>query len=104
MLDRKVHFLTGQQVYLRPVEDSDLPLFYAWMNDPEVRGLTGEVTPRSFTAVSEYIERLRKDESRVWFVIVLKENDQPIGECGLLRMFPAWRTTDLSIILGEKSA
>ncbi|HZU85907.1 MAG TPA: GNAT family protein, partial [Anaerolineaceae bacterium] len=26
-----------------------------------------------------------------------------IGETGLLRMFPAWRNTDLSIILGDKS-
>ena len=26
------------------------------------------------------------------------------GECGLLRIFPAWRTTDLSISLGDKDA
>ncbi|MBU2439364.1 GNAT family N-acetyltransferase [bacterium] len=37
-------------------------------------------------------------------VIVIKENDRLIGEAGLLRMFHAWRTTDISIIIGEKDA
>jgi len=35
-------------------------------------------------------------------MVVLKDGDILIGEAGLLRMFPAWRTTDLSIILREK--
>jgi diamine N-acetyltransferase len=104
MTEYKAPFLSGQRVYLRPVEDNDLPLLYTWMNDPEIRGLTGEVTPTSFAGVRDYIERIRKDESRVWFVIVLQEDNQVIGECGLLRMFSAWRSTDLSIMLGEKSA
>ena len=51
-----------------------------------------------------FYERVRNDEHRVWFIVALQENDRPIGEAGLLRMFPAWRTTDLTIILGEKDA
>jgi diamine N-acetyltransferase len=34
----------------------------------------------------------------------VRETHQVIGETGLLRMFPAWRTTDWSLIIGEKSA
>ncbi len=99
-----VRFLIGERVYLRPLEREDLPLLRRWANDPEVRGLTGEVLPMSAAAAEEFYERVRSDKERVWFVIVLKEDDRVIGEAGLLRMFPAWRTTDMSIVIGDKSA
>jgi RimJ/RimL family protein N-acetyltransferase len=73
------------------------------MNDPELRGLTGEVMPIDTAGVDKYYEQIRKDTHRVWFAIVRKDTHAVIGECGLLRMFYAWRNTDLSIILGEKS-
>ncbi len=100
----RTKFLTGSQVYFRPLEKDDLKQLYIWFNDPEIRGLTGEVLPTGQTGVEEYLAKLNADPSRVWFGIVLQENDQLIGEAGLLRMFPAWRTTDLSIIIGEKTA
>jgi len=39
-----------------------------------------------------------KDPMKIAFL----NGDIPIREAGLLRVFPAWRTTDLSIILSEK--
>ena len=104
MENNRAKFLTGSQVYLRPLEKDDLQQLYIWFNDPEIRGLTGEVLPTSQTGVEEYLAKLQSDTSRVWFGIVLQENDQLIGEAGLIRMFPAWRTTDLSIIIAEKTA
>jgi RimJ/RimL family protein N-acetyltransferase len=89
---------------LRPQEKEDLPDIQKWANDPQIRPLTGEVRPMSATGAEEWSERVRNDRDRVWFVVALKENDQLIGEAGLLRMFPDWRTTDLSLILGEKDA
>jgi diamine N-acetyltransferase len=97
-------FLSGNKVYLRPMEKSDLPLLRKWTNDPEIRELIAEVSPTSSQGMEEYLERIRKDTSRVWFVIVLKRNDRVIGECGLLRMFHPWRTSDLSIFIGDKKA
>ncbi|MRR32139.1 N-acetyltransferase, partial [bacterium] len=47
--------------------------------------------------------RIQDDPSRVWFIIEERETGAPIGECGLLRIFPAWRTTDLTMIIAEKS-
>jgi len=47
-------------------------------------------------------ERIHKEKDRVWFTVVLKENDRLIGEAGLLRMFHPWRTTDFTLIIGEK--
>ena len=100
----RVQFLVGERVYLRPLEPQDLPLIRRWANDPEVRRLTGEVLPMSQAGADEFLERVRQDKERVWFVVVLKENDRVIGEVGLLRMFHPWRNTDLSIIIGDKDA
>jgi diamine N-acetyltransferase len=97
-------FLIGERLYLRPLEKADLALIRGWANDPEVRRLTGEVKPMSEAAADEFYERVRTDPDRIWLTIVLKDGDRPIGETGLLRMFPAWRTTDLSIIIGDKGA
>ena len=99
-----VEFLTGERLYLRPIEAEDLPFIRRWANDPEVRRLTGEALPMSKAGADEFLERVRQDKERVWFVVVLKENDCVIGEAGLLRMFHPWRNTDLSIIIGDKHA
>ena len=100
----KLGFLVGKRVYLRPLEKEDLKYIQKWTNDSEIRRLTGRVTPMSQTSAEEFFEKLNKDSTRVWFVVVLKENDQVVGEAGLLRMFHAWRSTDMSIIIGEKDA
>lgn len=99
-----VRFLEGRRVYLRSLESGDIPLLSEWANDPELRALTGEVWPTTPSEVAERLDRHRADRTSVWFAVVLKEGDRPIGECGLLRIFHPWRQADLSIILGERSA
>jgi RimJ/RimL family protein N-acetyltransferase len=49
-----------------------------------------------------WLERVRADRGRIWFVIISKQDDRVIGEAGLLRIVPAWRCADMTIILGEK--
>ncbi|MFP4343435.1 MAG: GNAT family N-acetyltransferase [Anaerolineales bacterium] len=97
-------FLVGERIYLRPLERADLAHIRRWSNDPEIRRLTGEVHPMTEGDAEAFYEKVQQEESRVWFIIALQEDDRPVGECGLLRLFPAWRTTDLSIILGERDA
>lgn len=97
-------FLRGKLVYLRPVEKDDMQLIRCWANDPEIRGLTGEVQPMSQSGADQFLERIKNDENRVWFSVVQKETEHVIGEAGLLRIFYPWRTADLSIILGDKFA
>jgi len=97
-----VRFLVGERLYLRPLEREDLPLLRRWANDPEVRALIGEVLPMSEAAAEEFYEHVRTDRERVWLIIVLREGDRPIGEAGLLRIFYPWRSTDMSIVIGEK--
>ena len=102
--DHRVRFLIGERLYLRPLEKEDLAHIRRWANDPEIRQLTGEVMPMSQAGADEFLERVRTDKERVWFVVVLKEGDRVIGEAGLLRIFWPWRATDLTIILGDKEA
>jgi RimJ/RimL family protein N-acetyltransferase len=91
----------GPTIALRPVEPSDLPAIRSWVNDPQIRSLIGETRPLSYTAAETYVEQLQRDPTRVWFMIIERATERRIGECGLLRMMPEWRTTDLSMILGE---
>jgi diamine N-acetyltransferase len=96
-----IKFLNGDNLYLRPIEPEDLPSICRWANDPDIRRLTGEVLPTSMKSAAEFLERVHTEKDRVWFSVVLKE-DRIIGEAGLLRMFHFWRTTDLTLIIGEK--
>ena len=100
----KSGFLIGKRVYLRALEKEDLICIQKWSNDPEIRKLTGEVASMGQADADKFLERVYNDNTREWFVIIIKENEQLIGEAGLLRMFHAWRTTDISIIIGEKDA
>lgn len=100
----QVEFFSGEQVYLRPIEQEDVGLLHQWANDPEIRGLTGETRPTTYAGALEFYEKAQKSDDRIWLAVVLRETNRVIGETGLLRMFPAWRTTDWSLILGEKSA
>lgn len=94
--------LIGQRVCLRPLEEADLALIRKWVSDPEIMRLIGEVEPMTEAAAEEFFRKVQTDENRIWFTIVLTESGSAIGEAGLLRMFRPWRTTDLSIIIGEK--
>ena len=100
----KSGFLIGKRVYLRALEKEDLICIQKWSNDPEIRKLTGEVASMGQADADKFLERVYNDNTREWFVIIIKENERLIGEAGLLRMFHAWRTTDISIIIGEKDA
>jgi diamine N-acetyltransferase len=103
-LPSRVEFLSGEKVYLRSIEQEDIALLHQWANDPEIRGVTGETRPSTYAGTLEFYQKIQKSEDRVWLAVVLRETDRVIGETGLLRMFPAWRTTDWSLIIGEKSA
>jgi RimJ/RimL family protein N-acetyltransferase len=94
--------LIGERVSLRPFSEDDLPYVQKWSRDAELRRMIGEVAPMSRTDVGKWYKELLADKDRVWFTIVLKKGDRVIGEAGLLRMFRPWRSTDMTIIIGEK--
>jgi len=94
--------LIGERVLLRPFCRDDLPYIQKWSNDAELRRLIGEVAPMSQADTERWFREFVADEEQVWFAIVLKKDEHVIGEAGLLRMFRPWRSTDMTIIIGEK--
>jgi RimJ/RimL family protein N-acetyltransferase len=102
MVERKS--LIGERIFLRPFAKRDLTHFQRWENDAELRKLIGEVAPMSRTEVEKWYKDLLADQDRVWFAIVLKKHNRVIGEAGLLRMDRATRSTDMTIIIGERDA
>jgi RimJ/RimL family protein N-acetyltransferase len=95
-------FLEGNRIYLRPVGKEDLKILSEWINDKEIRSITGEVYPMTEKRLEEFYEKTQKTENIIWLVIVDKEKDLVIGETGFLRIFNPWRTADFSIIIGKK--
>lgn len=99
-IDYKDKFLESENIYLRPFIKEDIDFFTKWYNDFDTRAKIGAVDPTSSFKAEKIIERNDKDS--VWFAVVRKSDNKVIGETGLLRMFPAWSTTDLTIILPDK--
>ncbi|MBQ6236002.1 MAG: GNAT family N-acetyltransferase [Clostridia bacterium] len=56
--------------------------------------------PTDEEEVKRYINVYHRSEDSVWFTITDPDGNV-IGETGLLRMFPAWHCTDLSIIIPD---
>jgi len=97
-------FLAGEKVLLRPFEAEDMEHMIRWYNQPELRALIGQVYPETKHSAEDWFERLCTDRSRVWFAVVRKSDGVVVGEAGLLRMDFPWKTTDLTMIIGDESA
>jgi len=96
--------LIGGRVFRRPFSKRDLSHIQRWLNDAELVRLIGEVAPWSRADAEKWCRELLADKDRVWFVIVLKKEKRVIGEAGLLRMDRPSRSTDMTIIIGERDA
>lgn len=78
--------LLGDQVYLRLMEERDIPYKVKWINDPEVRATLNFEYPISEVATKQWLSKVSLDSSRKDFIVCLKENDEPIGYAGLLKI------------------
>ncbi|MCT2537680.1 GNAT family N-acetyltransferase [Aquibacillus koreensis] len=80
-----IKFLESERIYLRPIENEDLDLFYAkalW--DQEGRRLTGSQVVFTRRGVQNWFDRITTDSSRIDLLICLQENNQPIGDIAML--------------------
>mgnify|MGYP001472086148 CR=1 FL=1 len=100
----------GQNIRLRPVEKADLPRFVAWFQDPEVRhGLT-VILPMSLEQEEKWFQRLLdghpNNAAQQPFSIDVRRADdtwQHIGSAGLHEIDWRNRSTELGIMIGDKS-
>ena len=94
----------GERVTLRRFERDDVPTVRRWYDDSELRAQIGATAPMTEEEAYAWFERADAEPDRIWYAVVRDEDDAVIGEAGLLRMMPEWRTTDMSIIIGERDA
>ena len=92
--------IRGKKIILREQREEDAPYFTYCFNQPKVMFQCGFEKPASEEEIRKTITVSHKREDSVWYTITDLDGNI-IGETGLLRMFPAWHQTDLTIIIPD---
>jgi RimJ/RimL family protein N-acetyltransferase len=98
--------INGERIRLRAPEREDLPLFVAWLNDPDVRKNLALFLPLSLVDEEHWFENMSQQPAPEHpMVIEIQEGDgwKPVGNCGF--NFLDWRNRsgELGLFIGEKS-
>ncbi|MCX7918742.1 MAG: GNAT family N-acetyltransferase [bacterium] len=97
----KNEFIVGEKVYLRPVELDDLELFCRCANHPDARYSFFIAFPSNRVRQEEFIRSLYKEKELIFFTIVIKESDIPIGHTAFHRIDWVSRVATYGIIIGD---
>ena len=97
--------IRGEQVFLRPSEREDLPLFVRWFNDIDVLRNLAMFAPMSDAAEAAWFDRMlaAQGSTDYHFVICLLTDGRPIGTIGLHGLDLQNGSADFGIAIGEKS-
>jgi len=103
--EKKGHFLDSQRIYLREVRQSDVTdEYYYWLNDVEVnRYLETRFCPHSKEKIRSYVHAAENDPHTIFWAIVLKDEDQHIGNIKIGGINWFHRTAKLSLFIGERA-
>ena len=97
--------ILGERIRLRAIEREDLPLFVAWLNDPEVRQYLLMDLPLSTAQEEDWYENMRKQPPRqqpLMIEITTPQGWVPIGNISLFDFQDQHRSAELGIVIGEK--
>ncbi len=78
--------LESERIYLRLMEERDIPYKVKWINDPEVRRTLNFDYPISEVGTKQWLNKVALDNSRKDFIVCLKKEDIPIGYGGFLNI------------------
>jgi len=95
-------YLIGEKVYLRPLEESDVPGFYGFLADPDVRRtLVIRATVVTESSSREYVRgaAARRDQL---FAIVTRDDDVHIGNAGIHDIDAVNQRAELGLVIGRK--
>jgi len=92
----------GKQVFVRPLEQEDLPLRVKWVNDPDVRKTLTFEYPLSLARTQQWFSKVLMDDTKRHFTIVHKETGQAIGMTGLIQIDVRHRRAEFYITIGAK--
>lgn len=84
MKNQEIIFRKGNKVILRPVQESDIPLFQKWMNNPKVTHFLANVFPITFIDEKNWYDSNSKStKDRVILAIVDRKTKKLIGTMGM---------------------
>lgn len=92
--------IKGKRIILREQREENAPFYAYWFNQPQVMFQCGFEKSTNEDEIKTSINLNHKSKDSIWFTITDLDGNI-IGETGLLRMFPAWHQTDLSIIIPD---
>lgn len=96
-MSKEIH---GKRIILREQREEDVPFFTYWFSQPQIMFQCGFEKPADEESVRKMINVSHRSGDSVWFTITDLDGTI-LGETGLLRMFPAWHQTDLTIIIPD---
>lgn len=98
-------FLTGENIYLRPLQESDAESDYpGWLNDAEVcAGNSHHVFPNTRKATLEYIDSVSGSKTCIVLAIVEKNTNVHVGNVSLQNINLISRSAEFAILLGNRS-
>lgn len=90
--------IIGSKVILREQRDEDADFYTYWYNNPKIMFQCGFHEP---TTKEEVLSGIRKSSADSDWYAVTDLSGRIVGETGLLRMWPHWHCTDLTIIVPD---
>jgi len=91
--------LTGKKVYLRRLEEEDLPQCLAWVNDPEIFITMGLWGPRTALVQREWFASIANSQTNIVFALCLRKTDEHIGNVSVFDVDYRSRNAGLTIII-----
>ncbi len=103
-LEHRTIFLKSERLYLRPIEEGDLPTAQRHVVDPEIRDFINQSFPVNARQEREWWESIgsNRTPSVITLAIVLKENDRYIGSIDLHNIDWLHRCAETGTLIGEK--
>ena len=83
---RQVKFISGEKIYLRPVEESDFELVLFGKNDIRVRETLFLNKPVNSEEIKNELKKLLLSKETIMFTICTLDGDIPVGQTGLFRV------------------
>lgn len=94
--------LRANKVYLRRLEETDLPTTLKWINDPEIMVVMGVRGPRSSQEQREWYDKIASSSTNIVFAICLITDDRYIGNVSLFAIDPFDRNAGITVFIGEE--
>lgn len=92
--------IEGERLYLSPVNIEDKEIYTKWMNDKEVSENLGRYGKNISLSYEE--EKIKKESNNYNFAIVLKDNDELIGNVFFMDINLIHQRANLGVYIGQR--